>query len=273
MVVFRKDIIMKHTILLLTLIASSTLVIAEDITTLTDIEAKYTNKKEVKATEKLKQSLNLGFSTTTGNTEILNLNAKYDLSFITGGYQNNPLKIAFDSSVFFAENDNTRTNEEYLANLGLEQIVIDGWLGYTGLSWLRNPKFKNYDNKTSIGVGVGKELFNNGKDLLTLKLGTSYNIEDYANTQETEEFGALNEYISYSNKLNKISNFYLKIGAMQNFDDMSNDYEIISSTGLNFAVAENINLTLEGEVTYDNTPTVGFEKYDTKTIVRLGYNF
>jgi len=88
---------MKQIILLLTLIAFSTLATAkiEEETTLTDIEAKYSNKKKIEATEKLKQSVHLGFSGTTGNTDTLNLNAKYDFSFITDGYQNNPLKIAF----------------------------------------------------------------------------------------------------------------------------------------------------------------------------------
>ncbi|RUM74533.1 MAG: hypothetical protein DSZ11_03885 [Sulfurovum sp.] len=264
---------MKQIILLLTLIAFSTLATAEEETTLTDIEAKYSNKKKIEATEKLKQSVHLGFSGTTGNTDTLNLNAKYDFSFITDGYQNNPLKIAFDSSALFTENNDTRSNEEYLANFGLEQIITDGWLGYTGLAWLKNPKFKNYENKVGIGVGIGKELFNDGKDSLTLKLGTSYNVEDYANAQKTKEFGALNEYVYYANQLNKISNFYLKLGAMQNFDDMSKDYEVIGATGLNLTVTENIKLTLEGEVTYDNTPAIGFEKTDTKTIVSLGYDF
>ncbi len=266
---------MKQIILLLTLIVFSTLATAkiEEGTTLTDVEAKYSNKTEIEATDKLKQSFNLGFSTTTGNTETLNLNAKYDLSFITEGYDNYPLKIAFDTSAFLTENNNTRSNEEYLANFGLEQIITDGWLGYTGISWLKNPDFRNYENKVGVGIGIGKELFNNNQHTFTVKLGTSYNVEDYANHQETEEFGALNEYISYTNQLNQVSKLYIKMGAMQNFEDMSTDYEVIGVAGLNLAVIENINLTLEGEVTYDNTPAIGFEKSDTKTIVRLGYNF
>ena len=263
---------MKQIIWLLTLIAFSTLATADEVV-VTDVESKYADKTKVEATDKLKQSFNLGFSTTTGNTETLNLNAKYDLSFITDGYDNNPLKVAFDTSAFLTENNNTRSNEEYLANLGLEQIISDGWLGYTGISWLKNPDFRNYENKVGVGVGIGKEISVDDKSSFTIKLGTSYNVEDYANTQETKKFGALNEYIAYTNKINKVSKLYLKMGAMQNFDDMSKDYEVIGVAGLNLTVAENINLTLEGEVDYDNTPAIGFEKSDTKTIMRLGYNF
>jgi putative salt-induced outer membrane protein YdiY len=262
---------MKKIVLLLTLILGSSFASTPEI--LSDVEAKYSNQKEIEATDKLKQSFNFGLSNTTGNTETLNLNAKYDLSFIAEGYQDEPLKIAFDASAFLTENNDTRSNEEYGSNLGLEQIISNGWLGYTGISWIRNPDFKNYENKVGIGIGMGKELFNDGKQTFTAKLGTSYNVEDYANHQETEEFGALNEYLSYTNQLSDVSKLYLKMGALQNFDDMSKDYEVLAVAGLNLAVSENINLTIEGEINYNNTPSDGFEKSDTKTIMRLGYNF
>jgi putative salt-induced outer membrane protein YdiY len=259
------------TSILITIILSSILY-AEEIE-VTDVEAEYTNRGKVEATQELKQSINLGFSSTTGNTKTLNINGKYDLSFITTGYKKNPLKIATDFSAFFTENNSVKSNEEFVANLGLEQIIAKGWLGYIGISWLKNPDFKNYDNKSAIGIGLGKELYNDGTQLFIAKIGTSYNVEDYANNQATEKFGSLNEYLEYRNKLNTISKLYFKVGAMQNFDDMQEDYQATAVLGLNFAVGENINLSIEEEVAYDNLPPVGFKKTDTKSIVRLGYNF
>ena len=132
---------------------------------------------------------------------------------------------------------------------------------------------KNYDSKTAIGLGLGKELYRDATQTLLFKLGTSYNILNYANAQATDEFAALNQYVEYHNQFNKVSSFYLKAGAMENFDDMSNDYEVLSAVGLNVAVAEDISLTLEAEVNYDNFPPLGFKKTDSKTIARLGYNF
>ena len=262
---------MKKIILFSSLIVSSTLAFEEFI--VTDVEAKYSHRTGIETTKTLQQSFNLGFSNTTGNTETINLNAKYDLLSITSGYHNRLLKIAFDTSAFFTESEEIRTNEEYVANLELEQIMSREWLTYGELNWLKNPKFRNYDNKIGIGMGMGNELYNDGKQSFALKLGISYNIEDYANAQETEKFGALNEYLEYNNKLNAISSLYLKGGAMQNFEDMGGDYEIIGVLGVGFAVANNVNLSLEGEVDYDNLPAIGFKKTDTKSIVRLGYNF
>ena len=73
--------------------------------------------------------------------------------------------------------------------------------------------------------------------------------------------------------MNDVSNLYIKLGMSENFDDFSNDYEGVGVFGFNFAVAESLSLTLEEEVRYDKLPPVGFKKTDTKTIVRVGYNF
>jgi len=236
-----------------------------------DVEAQYTGNSSVDASEELKQSINLGFSNTTGNTKTLNLNGKYDMSFMTTGYNSEPLKVGFDATAFVTENNDVKDNEEFTANLGLEQHIVDDWLGYASVNWLKN-EFRNFDNKFSIGAGIGKELFDDGQHSLKAKIGIAYNIEEYSNGQENHKYTSLNEYLEYNNKLNDVSNFYAKLGASQNFDDFG-DYEVLAVLGLNFIVAENLSVTIEEEVRYDKIPPLGFDKTDTKTIVRVGYNF
>ena len=223
------------------------------------------------ADEGVKQSINLGFSNTSGNTDTLNFNGKYIMDAVTSGYAGNDLKIAFDTSAFLTENDDIKNNEEYTANLGLEQNIMNGWLGYTSMNWLKN-KFRNFDAKAAFGAGVGKELLNDGKQSLKVKLGAAYNLENFANGSDNTRFGTINEYLEYNNKLNKTSNLYLKAGVAERYNDM-NDYEAIGAIGVNFVVAENISVTLEEEVSYDKAPSLCFDKTDTKTIVRVGYNF
>ena len=250
----------------------SSVVIADD-TKLSDVEAQYSAKSTVEAGDELKQSINLGFSNTTGNTDTLNLNTKYMMSFTTVGYDNQKLKVGFDAAAFISKNDSVTSNEEYTANLGLEQYITDGWLGYGAINWLRNPDFKNLDNKFSIGVGIGKELYNDGQHSLKAKLGVAYNIEQYADATEDAKFASLNEYLEYVNTLNKTSALYLKVGAAENFDDFKNDYEVLAVAGLNFAVAEDISVSIEEEVRYDKIHPGTDKATDTKSIVRVGYNF
>jgi putative salt-induced outer membrane protein YdiY len=238
----------------------------------TDVESEYSTYKKVKASKELKQSINIGFSNLTGNTETLNLNGKYIMSVTTSGYGDKPLKVMFDASAFIIENNDVKENEEFSANLALEQFTVDKWLVYASAHWLRN-EFRNYDNKSSIATGIGKEVFNDGQHLFKAKIGVAYNVEQYTNGQEDEKFVSLNQYLEYTNTLNKISDLYVKVGLLENFENFSDDYEVLFVAGFNFTVAKNINVIIEEEVKYDHLPPVGFEKTDTKTIVRVGYNF
>ena len=263
-----KKNLLSSTIMILTLL---TPIMADSVS---DVEAIYTKKSTVKASDKLKQSLNFGFSSTTGNTKTLNLNGKYDMAFITKGYDNRDLGVGFDASLFLTKDENIKNNEEYIVHLGLEQYIWKKFFLFTTFSWLRN-EFKNYDNQFSVDVGIGKELFSTDTQSIKIKLGTSYNFEKYSvvvNGKDDYSYAGLTEYIEYNNKLNEISNFYLKMGAMENYDDFSNDYEILAVVGTNFNIAKNLSLTLEAEAKHDSTPA-GKSKNDTKTIVRIGYNF
>jgi len=227
--------------------------------------------KSVKAGKELKQVLDFGFANTTGDAETLNINAKYALSFTTIGYNEKALKVALDTSVFISETETIRDNEEYKFNLGLEQFVYEKWLGYASVNWLRN-EFQNYDIKLSLGAGVGKEIVSTKKDSLTLKIGLAYNLEGYTNGQEDDKYVSLNEYIEYKHTFNDVSSLYLQLGSLQNVSDFS-DFDVNFIGGLSFKVAENISLTLEEEIRYDKIPPVGFDSTNTKTIIRIGYNF
>jgi putative salt-induced outer membrane protein YdiY len=260
----------KITLSVMTVMMLTTMGMADEVK-VADVEAQYSAKSTVEASDELKQSINLGFSSTTGNTDTLNLNGKYTAAYTTVGYADQALKVGFDASAFVTKNNDVKDNEEYVANLGLEQYITDGWLGYASLNWLRN-EFRNFDNKFSVGAGVGKEIFNDGQHSLKVKLGVAYNIEQYSNGQADHKYTSLNEYLEYNNKLNDVSNLYVKVGASQNFDDFG-DYEVLAVAGLNFAVAENLSVTIEEEVRYDKIAPLGFDTTDTKTIVRVGYNF
>ncbi len=239
--------------------------------TVSDVESTYAAKSLKVESSELKQSINLGFANTTGNTETLNLNTKYILGFTTTGYDDKALNVAFDASAFITENNGVRDNEEYTATLGMEQYIVNDWLGYASAYWLRNT-FRNFDNKVLVGAGLGKAILNDEKQSLKFKLGVAYNIEQYANNQPEHTFTSLTQYVEYRNQLNKTSLLYIRVGASENFDNFE-DYEVLGVAGFNFTVAENLSVTIEQEIRYDEIPPIGFDTTDTKTIVRVGYNF
>jgi putative salt-induced outer membrane protein YdiY len=238
---------------------------------LSDVEAKYSNVAKVEAAKDFKKHIDLGFANTTGNTDTLNFNLAYNFTYTTVGINDKDLNVAFDTSMYISENDDVRDNEEYKAWLRFEQMISDGWFGYFSARWLRN-EFRNYDSKTGLGVGVGKEIYKDDTQSLKITLGVSYNFEKYTDNTPDDDFGALTQYMEYNNQLNEISNLYIKCGAMEDFEDFS-DYELGLIAGVKFAIAKSLNLSIEEEVNYVSEPSAGFDKTDTKTLIKLGYDF
>ena len=222
--------------------------------------------------EEMKRNINLGLTSTTGNTKTLNINGKYDQKYTTTGYNNQDLNTLFDISAFMSKNNDVKDNEEYQADLSLEQLISDGWLGYASASWLKN-KFLNFNHKIDLGAGIGKELYKDDTQSLAIKLGGAYNIEKYTNNKEDHKYTSLNEYIEYNNQLNNVSSIFLKAGAAENVKDFSNDYNTFGTIGFNFAIADNLSISLSEELRYVNLPADGFKKTDTKTVTTLGYHF
>ena len=240
---------------------------------ITDVEEKYTkNSTPITATAVPEQSIDLGFAHTSGNTKTLNLNAKYTFKHTMNNGNYEPFKYNFQLTGFLNQDNGTKTAEEYTALLNGEQALPSNWLAYIELGWLRN-EFTNYDNKFSLVMGVGKIIIDDGKHRLVVKIGPSYNIEQFSNGQKEASFGSLNEYLEYSNKLNKFSNLYFKVGAMENFEDMGTDYEATALLGFNFVLSENMHLNIEEELNYNNLPATGFKKTDIKSIISVGYKF
>lgn len=219
----------------------------------------------------VQQSMHFGFANTTGNTDTLNLNGKYNLLYGTTGYQAQQLNVIFDMSAFVTETNGTRDNEEYVVNLHVEQYVFKKWLVYTEINWLHN-EFRNFDSKLMLGAGVGNEIFNDGKQTLKLKVGVAHNVEQYSNDQEDRDFTSFTQYLEYHNKFNEVSSLYVKFGASENFSDF-HDYDLIATAGFKFAIAKDLSLSIEEEIRYDSIPPVGFKDTDTKSIIRIGYNF
>ena len=253
----------------------SSIVLADDDVNgvqVTDVSEKYEYSAETAKVGELVQKINLGFANTTGNTDTLNFNGKYTLDYAQEGYNALPMHVGFHVSAFRTEDEEKTTNEEYSAKLYLDQELSSDWLVYGFADWLRNA-FRNFENKWTVGTGIGKILLDDGQQTLRAKIGVAYNRESYSNAQETETFSSLTQYLEYQNRLNETSKFYLHAGASENFDDFSNDYELTGVIGLDFIVSEDLHVILEEEVTYDALPPVGFKKTDTKSIVRLGYGF
>ena len=217
------------------------------------------------------QRIEAGFSDTNGNTRTTSLNAKYTLAHQWQMRKFAPMFYTLELSAFLARDEGKRTAEEYKALFNAKQPLPHKWLSYLSLGWLKND-FQNFANKVDLSIGLGKILYQDQKQTLILKLGPALNYETYTNGGN-DSFTSLNEYLEYSRKVHLLSRLYLKLGAKENFADMKSDYEINSLFGILFKLDTRLNMTREYNTFYDNTPSEGFGKTDTKTVIRIGYSF
>ena len=229
------------------------------------------NKKK---TNPLTQAINFGFSNTTGNADTLTFNGSYRINYHTLGYRQKKLNLSFRISAYVAKYNGVKKDEEFNEYFNVSQDLINGWAGYTSATWMRNT-FYNLENKVSLGSGISKELYKDNNHRLKIKLGLSYNKEEYLyaiqNNQENAYF-ALNESIEYNAKINDKNTFHLKIMASENFDNFSRDLELSTVAGINMAISEKISLTVEETIRYATIPA-GEKFTNTKTIIRIGYSF
>ena len=238
-----------------------------------NIQSKYDPTSEIKGHlhKKPQQHLGAGYSSTSGNTHTSSFNAKYTFSHNTRFMALSDMSYTLEASAFLANDREKRTAEEYKVLFNAKQPLPKKWLSYVSVGWLKND-FQNYTDKVDLSIGLGKILLEDSKQNLTVKLGPAVNYEAYTSGGDNS-YTSLNEYIEYQRRIGKKNRFYIKMGAKENFDDMKEDYEIDSVAGLQVVVADRLDLTIEYNLFYDNLPSEGFKKTDTKTVVHLGYNF
>lgn len=234
-----------------------------------------TKENKTEFTNEFKQGINIGFVNTTGNTETSNLNGKYELDMITKGFNDKKLEIEFEASAFMSKNNDIKDNEEYRFKFNKNQFITKNLFLYGNVEWMKN-EFLNFDSNWDIGLGIGKEFFKNETHSLKAKIGIAHNMEDYtvATPEGLEEknFTSLTQYIEYKRNLNKTSKLYAKLGLSENMSDITEDYDLFTTIGMNFKVAEDISVILEEEIRYDSIPA-STSKTDTKTLAKIGYSF
>ncbi len=270
----------------LTIVFLATALLAEDIQKISDIEIdtmKFLSSDDIQkrydptkdATGHLKskplQDIEVGFSDTGGNTRTTSLNAKYILAHQTRIRTFAPMFYTFETSAFLARDDGKRSAEEYKALFNARQPLPHQWLGYLSLGWLRNS-FQNFDAKVDLSIGTGKVLYQSKRISFVVKVGPAANYEKYTNGGE-RNYASLNEYIEYQRKIRNDIVAYLKAGAKENFEKMHEDYEINTLAGIEVEMGKRVHGVAEYNYMYDNTPSEGYGKTDTKLVVRLGYRF
>lgn len=210
----------------------------------------------------------LGYSSSSGNTENTSLNAKMDIDQASGDWRHNIF-----GDIYYAESGGDKTAERYAVGYKPRYFMTD--VDYLfGLLRYDADEFSFIDNRYTEVAGYGRLFLNNDKYYWDGEIGLGARQTDYLDDPSTVDLSD-NETIGFlgtkfSVRVSQNARFIETLRAEIGED---NTY-IESITGLQLAIAGD----LSASITYTarhNTDIVGVlgEKTDTITGVNLVYSF
>jgi putative salt-induced outer membrane protein YdiY len=169
-----------------------------------------------------------------------------------------------------AEDINTVKN--WLAYANYDYFFAQKWFWYAR-TLFENDEFADLDLRTSLGTGVGYQVFETDLLNLSFSAGPAYVDENFI-VAEDNSFAAGQWLINYDqyffNKFLQL--FHYQTGHISL--DNSSDWVIKTRQGLRFPIYKGLTATLQYNYDYDNDPSpLAKENYDSTFLFLLGWQF
>ena len=205
-------------------------------------------------------TLDLGFVSSSGNSEVTTFNLGERLVYTTG-----PWVFAQTAKVLYGETDGSATAESYDAGLRADYVFRLRVSAFGLLTYHRNP-FAGIASRYSEGVGLGWRPITAPRDSLRLEAALSMNQERNIANVETQ-FAATRAALGYKHMFGAAAFFTQILEALLNMED-TEDLRVNSETALTAPISRQIALKASYVIRYDRQPEPGFE--DTDRIFTTG---
>jgi len=204
----------------------------------------------------------LGFSSTSGNTDSETLNAKLGLGKAHGNWKHNAKIAVLKASDSGVDSADSRVFTEKSEYRFAEQTFVFGRVKH------EEDKFSGFDHQSVIAFGIGHLFIENEIHKLEASAGIGYrDIEDDLGESTSE--GVLDGEVKYQYVISPSATFN------QNVQVESGDANTYSKseTYLALKINGNLNAKLGYEVKHNSDVPAGVDKTDTMTTVTLVYGF
>lgn len=218
--------------------------------------------EEAKTEKEWEASAELGFVSTSGNTETETLNGK-----VQATREGKIWRHEGDITVLKSSDATTTTAEKYTvfaqSNYKISDVsFLFGNIGY------ENDKFSGYDYRVTETIGYGHRVLHNESMTLDLEIGPGAR-QSKLDNGDTESEGIVRGAAKYKWKISPTSKFS-EVLTVEAGEDVTVTKSVTSlSSKINSA------LSMKLTFTYKNTSDVpvGVEETDTETAVTLVYSF
>jgi len=208
----------------------------------------------------------LGFVSTSGNTDVSTLNVADGLSVFTAHSNKVEQKFAV---TYGTENNKVRTS---LWTAGLrDSYTLTPAVGLYGLIDFDRNTFAGIDQRFEEGVGAALIPVNSGRNHLEFDIGGSY-VEQRSTTGVNASFAAARGALVYKYTFAKST--YVQ-ESLEDISDLktTSDYRINSQTDLVAPLSKRIAIKIGYGLRYANLPPPGFKTTDRLITTDLQFNF
>lgn len=205
----------------------------------------------------------LGFLSTSGNTDSENLNAKLGFSKEKGVWKHTvSIESIKNTTDDVTSADSQVFNEKTNYKFG-EKAYAFGKLRY------EDDEFSGFEYQASISFGVGSQFVNTEKHTLDASIGLGYRSIKDSLTQESLEDGIVSGEAVYEYRFSKTARF----GEAISFESGDENTHSESETSLKSKINGNLSSKISYLVKHNSDVPVGTEKTDKYLTVSLVYSF
>lgn len=215
--------------------------------------------------EKWKGSASFGGSRNSGNTDLLSASLGGELK---RKFKKNQIEFEFLSN--YSEQNDTVTARNHYGTSQLSHFFTPKWYSYLALGFL-NDTFRDITLTTTIGPGLGYQLWEDDIKFLNLEGGFSYIIENRKQGQDEENANA-RFATKFSYRIIPQLVFANQLVIFPSLEDRG-EYTLRNQASLKTDLGNGWELKLSNILNRNSNPGIGVRKNDVNWILALGYAF
>lgn len=172
-------------------------------------------------------------------------------------------------------NSEVQSQEKYLLTYDLRWIFAEKWFAAAN-SAVQREDARNLDLGSTIGLGLGYLFYDTSNRALSVQGGISSLRERFINDaldeKQQNSYAAARTAVNYRYKFPTGQEIFLDQEWLQSLDERE-DYQGNAKLGLRTPLVRGILMEVAYHWLYDNTPSLGNQKEDTKMTLGVGYEW
>ncbi len=210
--------------------------------------------------------INVGASTTSGNTETEKLHA--DAEVVARSVKN---RFTIGGAINKAEDRDVQTESNWIAYLKYDHFINKKWYAYSNAD-MESDEFKDINLRTTLGVGTGYQFFETQVTNLSVEAGVNYVNTDF-DVAVDENYPAGRLALNFDHYLfGSRTQFFHRNEGFFALDGSDNLF-VRTQTGLRWPVIERLSATAQYNLDWDDNPAAGRASTDRAVLFTLGYTW